>query len=45
MPIILKEINSLQLGRIDYKSGYVENINFNFKLLSNDSVDFAFDPV
>ncbi len=45
MPIILKEINSLQLGRIDYKGGYVENINFNFKLLSNDSVDFAFDPV
>ena len=32
MPTILKEINSLKLPRIDYKGGYVENIEFNFNL-------------
>ncbi len=32
MPTILKEINTLQLGRIDYKGGYVENLSFNFNI-------------
>ena len=44
MPYIIKEINALKLGRIDYKGGYVENIEFNFNLKSNDSVNFEFDP-
>lgn len=44
MPTILHDINSLQLPRIDYKGGYVENLAFHFNLESNDSVDFSFDP-
>ena len=45
MPAIIRDINSLQLGRINYDGGYVENIKFNFGVASQDSVDFAFDPV
>ena len=44
MPTILHDINTLQLPRIDYKGGYVENLAFQFNLASNNSVDFHFDP-
>jgi hypothetical protein len=44
MPKILRDINALKLPRIDYKGGYVENLQFNFGLKSNDSVSFTFDP-
>ncbi len=45
MPYIIREINSQVLPRIDYNGGYVENVSFDFNLQSNDSIDFAFDPV
>ncbi|TNV79283.1 hypothetical protein FGO68_gene12198 [Halteria grandinella] len=44
MPTILHDINTLQLPRIEYKGGYVDNLAFQFNLASNDSVQFSFDP-
>jgi len=45
MPTIIKEINSLKLGDIAYQGGHVDNIDIKLFLASNNSVDFAFDPV
>ena len=33
----------MQLGRIDYKGGYVSNLGISFAVKSNDSVQFTFD--
>ena len=45
MPSVISYINALKLPRIDYKGGYVEELDFNFNLRSNDSVQFSLDPV
>lgn len=43
VPHIINEINAYKPPRINYDGGYVENLSFNFALLTKDSIDFSFD--
>jgi hypothetical protein len=44
VPVIIRDINNLRIGRLDHKNGYIENIVIQLALLNKDSVQFSFDP-
>jgi hypothetical protein len=44
VPKIITEINALVIPRLDHKDGYVEDVRFQFGLVSLDSIQFSFNP-
>jgi len=41
MPLIMKEINSLDIGKIDFDKGYMDNIQIKMQELSSVEVWFS----
>jgi hypothetical protein len=42
MPMILRTINDVQVGRINFDGGHVENINIDLFVANNDSLQLTF---
>ena len=44
VPVILKDINAVKTGRIDFDKGHVDNVEINLQNNNQDSVQILFNP-
>ena len=43
MPVILKQVNKMEIPRIDFDGGYVDRVNISLGIRDNNSVSLAFN--